>query len=180
MCDNPMSQIISSLLLGCLSLIPNVTLRYTLLAIIVCLAVMRGIHFQRLSTQLRQLKNKVKMAEEILQTAKLYCPMDVLCLTEQGVQLLEVSRTMSMIRCRILESGHFSWKIYRLLSRDIAACARDVKRIRTAAQLIVEAENQRRYTEDIIATKTMLNPPGIQAFTVQPNLHLAEQSYNIV
>ncbi|KAJ7490465.1 hypothetical protein FB451DRAFT_1165826 [Mycena latifolia] len=41
-------------------------------------------------------------------------------------------------------------------SRDISICAMNVKKIQTAIQLIVEAEHQRKYTDDINETEIIL------------------------
>ncbi|KAJ7434854.1 hypothetical protein FB451DRAFT_1379661 [Mycena latifolia] len=96
--NTPISQLQSSLLLGSLSLVPSDTLRYTLLVIAACLALVYVVHLKRPSTQLRQLESLVQKVEEILRDAKLYCPRDLLSLTENGVRLLEVKRSASMIQ----------------------------------------------------------------------------------
>ncbi|KAJ7740255.1 hypothetical protein DFH07DRAFT_839372 [Mycena maculata] len=166
--DNQLSQLQSSLLFGSLSLIPNGTLRCTLLAIVFCIIVFSRIHLEHPSIQLAHVEDKINKAEEDLRNAKLYCAKDALILAAQGVRLLEVKRTMSMIKCHSLESGTLSWKKYRLLSRDIAACAKEVKKIRTVVQLIVESEHQRKYTQVINETETMLT--GFKSPEVSPRI----------
>ncbi|KAJ6583943.1 hypothetical protein DFH09DRAFT_1075560 [Mycena vulgaris] len=175
--DNFISQLPSSILLGTLSLIPNDTLRYTLLVIFNCLALLYVIHLKRPSTQLRQLEDMVNKTEDMIQDAKLHCARDILSLTGERVRLLEVKRSASMIQCRMLETNTLTWKKYRLLSRDIAECAKNVKKIRTAVQLIVEAERQRKYTEDINDTKTVLNIryPGRDVVTYEHNSSCVHQ-----
>ncbi|KAJ7441422.1 hypothetical protein FB451DRAFT_1441280 [Mycena latifolia] len=161
--DNLISQLQSSLLLGALSLIPNNALRYTLL-IAACAALFYVIHLKRPSTQLNQLEDTIQQTEEIIRDAKLHCPRDLLSLTEGGLRVLEVKRSASVMQCRLLETTTFTWKKYRILSRDISNCARHVEKIRTADQLIVEAERQRKYTDDINETQAMLaslRPPGM-------------------
>ncbi|KAJ7438236.1 hypothetical protein B0H11DRAFT_2358962 [Mycena galericulata] len=151
------SQLQSSIFLMSLSLIPNNILRYTLLAIIICTAVLCTIHLQRPSTQLHHLGAKIQRAEEIVQEARSYCSRDVqVLLAEHVVRLLEVKRTASIIRCRMLETDKLTVKKYRLLSSDIETCAKEVKSIQTAVQLVLEGERQRKYTEDINETETML------------------------
>ncbi|KAJ7701152.1 hypothetical protein B0H17DRAFT_1195438 [Mycena rosella] len=137
MCDNLISQFQSSILLGALSLIPNDALRYTLLVIAVCLALFYVYHLERPSTQLS-------------------CLEDVLSLAQEGMQLSRVQRLASRIRTRLLETESFTWKEYRLCSRNISDCTKNVKQIRTAIQLIVEAEHQRKYTEDINEIEVIL------------------------
>jgi hypothetical protein len=87
--DKLISQLLSSILLGGLSLISNDTLRYTLLAIAICIALLSIIHLKRPSTQLRKLKANVNKTEDLIQDAKLTCAGDLLSLTQQGVWLLE-------------------------------------------------------------------------------------------
>ncbi|KAJ7473742.1 hypothetical protein B0H11DRAFT_2236227 [Mycena galericulata] len=163
--NTPIFQLQSSILMASLSLIPNNALRYTLLAIIICAAVLCTIHLQRPSTQLHHLGAKIQRAEEIVLEARDYCPRDVQPrLAEQLMRLLEVKHTASMLHCRLLETTKFTVKKYRLFSGDIAACNIKVKNICAAVELMVEEENQRRYTEDITETETMLTgfrTPGV-------------------
>ncbi|KAJ7490536.1 hypothetical protein FB451DRAFT_1361379 [Mycena latifolia] len=154
--DSLISQVQSSMLFGALSLIPNDTLRYTFLAITVCLALLYALHLKRPSSQLSQLEHMVQKTENIIRDAKFHCPRDLLSLTEKGVRLLEVKRSASMIQCRVLEMKTVTLKKYCLLSRDISVCTKKVKEIRTAVQLIVEAERQRKYTDDINETEIIL------------------------
>ncbi|KAJ7845405.1 hypothetical protein B0H14DRAFT_3455043 [Mycena olivaceomarginata] len=150
-----MSQLQSSLLLGSLSLIPNNTLRYTVLALAAGLGVIYAVHLKRPTVQLSKLEETIKETEELIREAKILCPRDLLSLTEAGVRLLEIKRSASMIRCRILETNTFTWKKYCILGRDIADCGMAVRKIRTTVQLIVEAERQRKFTDDINATQTI-------------------------
>ncbi|KAJ7133577.1 hypothetical protein C8R44DRAFT_730707 [Mycena epipterygia] len=182
--DDLVSQLQSSILLGSLSLIPNHALRYTSLVIAASLALFYGIHLKRPSTQLSQLEDMVKKAEEIILDAKSQCPRDLLSLTEAGLRLLRVKRTASMIQCRMmLEVDTLTWKKYRVLSRDIAECAKTIKNIGTTVQLIVEAERQRKFTEDINQTETILH--GVRSSAArglfQPSVsHWQEHSYRSV
>ncbi|KAJ7859903.1 hypothetical protein B0H13DRAFT_2355886 [Mycena leptocephala] len=153
--DN-VSQLLSPLFLGSLSLIPNDTLRYSALGIAAGLVLIYVLHLRRPSVQLSQLDDPINKTEEIIQNAKALCSRDLLSLTTEGVRLLEIQRSASIIQCRILETNTFTWKKYRLISRDIADCAKGVKKIRTTVQLIVEAERQRKFTDDINATETFL------------------------
>ncbi|KAJ7141476.1 hypothetical protein C8R44DRAFT_974973 [Mycena epipterygia] len=177
--DSLVSQL-PSILLGSLSLISNDTLRYTLLVITACLTLFSIVHLKRPSTQLRQLEDMIKKTEEIIREAKSYCARDVLHLAEKGVRLLEVKRSASMIQCRILETDALTWTKYRVLSQDITDCAKIVKNIRIAVQLIVEAEHQRKFTEDINETESILTgvrSPSRLGAVYQPNAHLHQQSY---
>ncbi|KAJ6585470.1 hypothetical protein B0H19DRAFT_1227885 [Mycena capillaripes] len=74
------------------------------------------------------------------------------------IQLKRLSVQLSQLEDMIKQTEETirDAKKYRLLSRDIADCAKGVKKIRTAVQLIVEAERQRQLTEDINAKETIL------------------------
>ncbi|KAJ7133586.1 hypothetical protein C8R44DRAFT_900223 [Mycena epipterygia] len=173
--DNLVSKLQSSILLGSLSLIPNHTLRYKLLAIVACLALLYVIHLKRPSTQLSQLEDMVNKTEEIIRDAKSYCPRDLLRLAEEGVK-----RSASMIHCRMLEVDTLTWKKYCVLSRDIAECAKTVKNVGTAVQLIVEAERQHKYMDDINQTETILtyvHSPA-RSFNLLPDSQSSEACFN--
>ncbi|KAJ7490459.1 hypothetical protein FB451DRAFT_1513064 [Mycena latifolia] len=189
--DNLISQLQTSILLGALSLIPNDALRYTLFMISACLAIFYVIYLKRPSALLSQLEHIVQTTEEIIRDAKLRYPRDLLSLTEVGVRLLRVKRSASMIQCRLLETTTLTWKEYRLLSRDISDCFKNVGKIRTAVelddgsnknctgQLIVEAERQRRYTEDINEIEIMLtsmHSPGSDWLVSHHNVGNAQSS----
>ncbi|KAJ7690329.1 hypothetical protein B0H17DRAFT_1134362 [Mycena rosella] len=137
-----LSQLQSSLFLGSLSLIPNDVLRYTALAIAVCLALIHSIHLKRPSTQLGQLEQLIQKTEGIIRDAKSQCARDLFNLAEEG--------------CRLLETETLTWKKYRTLSHDISGCTKNLKKIQTAVQLIVEAERQRKYTDDINQMEILL------------------------
>ncbi|KAJ7643639.1 hypothetical protein FB45DRAFT_895634, partial [Roridomyces roridus] len=154
----------SSLLFGSLSLIPNNTLRYILLALFALLTVGHAIHLQRPSVRLSCVERQVDKTETTFRHAKSYCSKDFFCLGEQGLRLLEVKRTLSRVKCCILGSmAVLTWKKYRMLSKDIEACATDLKKIQAVVELILEVERQRRLTEDITDTKAMLS--GFRAAT---------------
>ncbi|KAJ7133596.1 hypothetical protein C8R44DRAFT_730723 [Mycena epipterygia] len=180
--DNHVSQLQSSILLATLSLIPNDALRYTLLLVTACLTLLYVIQFKRPSSQLRQLENTVKQTEEIIGDAKLYCPRDLLSLAEEGVRLLKVKRSASMIQCRMLEVDTLTWKKYRVLSRDIADCSNSIKKIQIAVQLILEAERQHKFTQGINETEPILagarSPAGTSGF--QTNASYLQQSYSVL
>ncbi|KAJ7490498.1 hypothetical protein FB451DRAFT_1552199 [Mycena latifolia] len=165
MCDNLISQLQSSILLGTLSLIPNDTLRYTFLVIIICIALLYTVHLKRPSTQLSQLDNIIQTTKAIICMAKLHCARDLVTLLEAGVRLLKVKRSASNIRSRMLENNTFTWKTYRLLWRDISDCVKEVKKIENT--LVVEAERQRKCTDDINKTEiilTSLRSPGMLVY----------------
>ncbi|KAJ7490524.1 hypothetical protein FB451DRAFT_1361372 [Mycena latifolia] len=150
------AQLTVSILLWLMSFIPHTVLRYTLLAITTCLALLCTIRLKRPSTQLSHLEHIVQKTEGTILDAKSHCARDHANLLEKWAELLKVKRSASKIQSRMLETNTTTWTEYRLLSDDISDCAKSVKEIRTAVQLIVEAERQRKYTEDINKTEAIL------------------------
>jgi hypothetical protein len=84
-----------------------------------------------------------------------------------------VKRAASEIHCSVLAAGKPTWKKYWFLKRSVAECANRVKIIRTAVQvgsyiqydprklmqhlqLVLESEIQRRLTEDIKETRSII------------------------
>ncbi|KAJ7274108.1 hypothetical protein C8J57DRAFT_1467134 [Mycena rebaudengoi] len=90
--------------------------------------------------------------------ARMNCPRDHLSLIEEKVRLLQIQRTASIIQSHLLRMGNFSldFRPRCFISQSIRKCEEDLKKIRTAVQLILEAERQRRYTEDINETQNVL------------------------
>ncbi|KAJ7490518.1 hypothetical protein FB451DRAFT_1552212 [Mycena latifolia] len=162
------AQLTVSILLWFMSVIPHTLLRYTLLATTACLALLCAIHLERPSTQLSQLEHLVQKTEGTILDAKLHCAGDLANLLEKWAELLKIKRSASKIQSRMLETNATTWTEYRLLSDDISDCAKSVKEIRTAVQLIVEAERQRKYTEDINDTEAILATTCLLIDTVFP------------
>ncbi|KAJ7490494.1 hypothetical protein FB451DRAFT_1361356 [Mycena latifolia] len=153
-------------------------LRYASLGIAFSLALLYAIHLERPSTQLSQLEDVVQTTETIICDAKLHCPRNLLSLLEAGVRLLKVKRSASNIRSRMLETNTLTWKTYRLLSRDTSDCVKKVQKIQNDVQLVVEAERQRKYTNEINETEiilTSVRSPGV--FVHQHNMN--QQAYTI-
>ncbi|KAJ7681713.1 hypothetical protein B0H14DRAFT_3061055 [Mycena olivaceomarginata] len=149
---NPTSELTPSLLLGFVALIPNHTLRYTALGLLLALAIVCSIHLKSPKAQLAHLAVFVDKIEEDIRRAMVHAPRNYSSLVEQMRRLHEVAKTASLIKCRILnsESESFSWNRFRVLSSDIGECTKDTKNICTAVKLILEAERQRKLTYDIM------------------------------
>ncbi|KAJ7792375.1 hypothetical protein B0H13DRAFT_2394004 [Mycena leptocephala] len=151
-------HILPSLLLALVAAIPNHTLRYTALGLLFVLAALCTIHLRSPSAQLRQLALMIDHTDELIRRAMAQCRRDYFSLTEEMGRLLEANKTASLLKCRILDSDEeqFSWKKFRMLSKDIAECAKHVRSIRTEVLLIIEAEHQRKLTADIKETQFIL------------------------
>ncbi|KAJ7213985.1 hypothetical protein GGX14DRAFT_392759 [Mycena pura] len=146
------TQLLSSLLLASISLIPNQTIRLAALAVSLVMAFIHAIYLRYPSTQLAQLEAIIDKAEQVIQDAEAHCLTSPFILVEANLRLLG---------CHILESRTFMWNNYYQLSRDISACAQVISEALITVQvtpfLIVEADQQHKYAVDIRATQTALN-----------------------
>ncbi|KAJ7213976.1 hypothetical protein GGX14DRAFT_392749 [Mycena pura] len=151
------TQLLSSLLLASICLIPNRTIRLAALAVSLVMAFIHAIYLKYPSTQLAQLEAIIDKTEHVIQDAEAHCRTGSFILAEANLRLLEVKCSASVIRCHILESRTFMWKNYYQLSRDISACAQVISKALITVQLIMEADQQHKYAVDIQATQTALN-----------------------
>ncbi|KAJ7606577.1 hypothetical protein DFH06DRAFT_1347958 [Mycena polygramma] len=151
------TQLISSILLGSLSLIPNNTLRYAALGSAIAFALLY--HLRLWPTAfLHQLAQSIKQTEEVFDLANSNCasPRDRFSLAAEWVRLLELKRSVSEMQCRLWAEGNTSWTQHWHLSRRVAQCINSVDKIRTAVQLVLEAELQRKIAENITETQYIL------------------------
>ncbi|KAJ7213973.1 hypothetical protein GGX14DRAFT_392746 [Mycena pura] len=157
------TQLLSSLLIASISLIPNQTIRLAALAVSLVTAFIHAIYLKYPSTQLAQLEAIIDKTEQVIQDAEAHCLTSPFILVEANLRLLEVKFSASYIRCHILESRTFMWKNYYQLSRDISTCAQVISKalitvqVTPLASLIVEADQQHKYAVDIRATQTALD-----------------------
>ncbi|KAJ6477058.1 hypothetical protein C8R45DRAFT_1216822 [Mycena sanguinolenta] len=147
-----------SLLLALVAAIPNHALRYTALGFLLVVTILCTVHFSSLPTQIHQLAASIDETQEYIRREVVHYPRCYGGLTQQMRRLLEVAKTASSIKSHILnsETERFNWKRYLLRSKEIQECAKDVKKIDTAVQLVLEAEHQRRLADDIIETQFLL------------------------
>jgi hypothetical protein len=144
-------HILPSFLLALAAAIPNHMLHYTALVLLFVLAALCTVHLRTPSMQLCQLARLIDRTEDLIRSAMAQCPRDHFSLTEEMGQLLEwvtllvcsrvftercnrANKTASLLKCRNLDSNgeQFTWNKYRELCTDIAACAKRVRKIRTA------------------------------------------------
>ncbi|KAF7364812.1 hypothetical protein MVEN_00351300 [Mycena venus] len=153
MCD--VLQLQSSILFGSLSLITNNTLCFTLLGFATGIFAIYVAYLRRPSIQFRSLQEAIRNTEANITGAKFIYP-ENRSIMEQEVRLLKVKRSASLMRCLMLQMGFLAWKSCWELMKEISNCHKDINDIHTAAQLAVEMELQRAYTEDIDKTETIL------------------------
>ncbi|KAF8130944.1 hypothetical protein K438DRAFT_1999080 [Mycena galopus ATCC 62051] len=156
--QNPASELLPSLLLTVVAAIPNHAIRYIALTSLLALAILCLIHLRSLSMQICQLRVLADQTEEYTRRAMVQNPRCYLSLTEQMGHLLESAAMASPMKCRILNSGTewCGWNKYWSLTSDIRECMEGVKKIRTAVQLILEAEHQRKLADDILEIQFIL------------------------
>ncbi|KAJ7835511.1 hypothetical protein B0H13DRAFT_2678337 [Mycena leptocephala] len=104
---------------------------------------------ERPSVQLSQLEDTAKKTEVIIRDAKVVCLRDLLSLTEEGTIGVDDSMSPAGNRDPRLEEVPFTLARYRALCDGR-------QENQTTVQLIVEAERQRKFTEDINAAGTIL------------------------
>ncbi|KAJ7328267.1 hypothetical protein DFH08DRAFT_967411 [Mycena albidolilacea] len=165
------SEQLTSILLAAIALIPAHGVRYTALGLLLAAAALCKIHLQSPSMRLSRLELSLNHTEEYIQEAMVEAR-SYPKLTEQMRRLLEVAKTASCIKCRILhsETNALSWKGlqsllkdiaermsgFRSLSNEIGGCIRCVKDIHTAVELILEAERQRKLANDLTELQSAL------------------------
>ncbi|KAJ6477066.1 hypothetical protein C8R45DRAFT_1158358 [Mycena sanguinolenta] len=156
--QNLTPDLLPSLLLASVAAIPNHALRYTALGFLLAVTILRTMHLSPLSTQMHQLTASIYQTEEYIRPEMVHFPRCNRSLTPQMQRLLEVAKTTSSIKCRIMNSKteRFNWNGYRLRSSEIQECRKDIKDIHTAVELILEAEHQRRLADDISETQFLL------------------------
>ncbi|KAJ7143609.1 hypothetical protein C8R43DRAFT_1014766 [Mycena crocata] len=169
--DKLISQLQSSIqvLLEILSLIPHHAIRYTALGLVVFVSIIYVVYVKHPTTQLRQLDAAIEKTLKTIEKAKGYCR-DRSSLLEESVKLMAIERSASKIHSRMLKCD-LTWNKYRHFSKDIAEHAEKVAQIGTSVQLTIEAEHQRRCTQEINETMAILasiTPPGQQVF--QPRM----------
>ncbi|KAF7350791.1 hypothetical protein MSAN_01640700 [Mycena sanguinolenta] len=159
---NLTSDLLPSLLLAVVAAIPNHALRYSALGFLLAVTILCTIHLSSLSTQMRQLAASIDETDEYIRRKMAYHPRCHGSLTQQMRRLLEVAKTASSIKCRILnsETARFNWNTYRLRSKEIRECAKDARDIHTAVQVASfgcgKAEYQRKLADDLMETQFLL------------------------
>ncbi|KAJ7328301.1 hypothetical protein DFH08DRAFT_815805 [Mycena albidolilacea] len=161
------SEQLTPFLLSLIALVPSHGVRYTALGLLLVAPTPRKIHLQSPSMQLSRLEVSLNHTEEYIQEATVEAPQSYSKLR----CLLEVAKTASRIKCRILrsETKALSWKGFRSLFKDIAermtrfrslsneigGCIHCIKDICTA-ELILEAERQRKLASDLMEPQSAL------------------------
>ncbi|KAJ7213974.1 hypothetical protein GGX14DRAFT_392747 [Mycena pura] len=158
--ESPVAQLLSSLLLASISLIPNHTICLAVLTVSLVMVLVYIICAKYPSTQLARLEAIIEKTEQTIQDTGAHCCIGPFILVEIYGCWNRVQRSASLIRCHILESHTSIWKKYYRLSRDISSCTQVISKVLIAVQLVhysVEADQQRKYAADIRATRTALH-----------------------
>ncbi|KAJ7328326.1 hypothetical protein DFH08DRAFT_967469 [Mycena albidolilacea] len=169
---NSTSEQLTPLLLALIALIPSHGVRYTALGLLLAAATLCKIHLQSHSIQLSRLEVALNHTEEYIQEATVEAPQSYSKLSDQRRRLIEVAKTASRIKCRILRSQTKALSRkglrslfkaiaermtrFRSLSNEIGGCIRCVTDIRTAVELILDAERQRKLASDLMEPQSAL------------------------
>ncbi|KAJ7490626.1 hypothetical protein FB451DRAFT_1165976 [Mycena latifolia] len=73
-----------------------------------------------------------------------------------STKLRHLQKTIETLEATIPKTSGMTWGEYLLFARDIAECTTQAKAIRTTVRFIVEAERQRKLTEEIGETQLIL------------------------
>jgi hypothetical protein len=87
--QDPPSHLLTSLVLAFIASIPNHTVRYSALGVIVTLSVLCVIQLKSASTQLRHLTKMIDETDELLRRAAAHSPRNYFELTKEMLELLE-------------------------------------------------------------------------------------------
>ncbi|KAJ6585459.1 hypothetical protein B0H19DRAFT_1059682 [Mycena capillaripes] len=154
-------QLLSSIILGSLSLIPNNIIRYTALGTVIVFALVYNVYLNR-TTWLHQLERKQSaFAQGTTSSSRrngsgCWSEFSQSTFFATAYQYVRVKQSVSEIRWRGSETATLTWKQYWRLKRRVAECTTRVNCIRTAVELILEAELQRKLAEDITEARSAL------------------------
>ncbi|KAJ6585461.1 hypothetical protein B0H19DRAFT_1321106 [Mycena capillaripes] len=156
-------QLLSSILLGSLSLIPNNTLRYTALGTVVIVVLGYNLYLSR-TTQLHYLEQAIRQTEEIFERAKAQCncPQDTFNLAQEWVRLLDGSESDDpRLKCNAAfwnrgDSPGSNIGISRDVRRNVSIASTIFALRLSFCQLILEAERQRQLDAGITEANSVL------------------------
>ncbi|KAJ7160187.1 hypothetical protein C8R46DRAFT_1285671 [Mycena filopes] len=176
------THLVLSAVLTCVAAIPNDGIRYAALglsmacALMHCYLVHRDLHSPAI--KLHRLAELIEDTTIRIRSATAHCQRHHLFFVEQTLCLLQADHTASLIRCRIIYANaeRFSWKIYRLILKDIETCIERVESIGIAIDHIIESERQRQLADEIHEVKTILSTVPTAPRTYLPNQYMTERT----
>ncbi|KAJ7903868.1 hypothetical protein B0H13DRAFT_2663578 [Mycena leptocephala] len=189
MCDTV--TISTSIILGTLALIPDITLRYVCFALASASFILYASRSWGPAQKFNRLGDAIKTLEEILERTKAasnYARNHVEVI-DGGIRLLQVKLSASKIQSHLLEIRSATWKTYfrsiRAILRSVDQCAKEIREIQTAMLLIIEAERQRKLTEGIKESQEVLgavvgSPLRRTYSRSESNAHVCPESYKSV
>ncbi|KAJ7607558.1 hypothetical protein FB45DRAFT_947911 [Roridomyces roridus] len=160
MCD-AISSLESAATVWAPSILPQAVLSYTGISIVLALAIFYMAYRQIPSEKLARLTSQMGVDEKLLDEAKTRCPRTMRGLLELEERLLQVKRTASEVKIRLLKAEEEEvWKDYlqtiREVMQTISDCRIDMKEIRTDILVIMEEETQRKLSEGVNKTRVTL------------------------
>ncbi|KAF8192757.1 hypothetical protein K438DRAFT_1829608 [Mycena galopus ATCC 62051] len=150
-----MSDIYIAIIFWVLSYVPGNTFHYIILGLVAASTTLVYIaNHQSPSYKLRCVEDAIAVAKKTLESAKATCSRDYMELMRSGWSLASAKLSASKIQTRLLETRRVeTWEEYlqniREILQSINECAKKVKEIQTSILLTIEAERQRRISEDL-------------------------------
>ncbi|KAJ7031561.1 hypothetical protein C8F04DRAFT_1109746 [Mycena alexandri] len=133
--------------------IPNVILRYIMLAFAPLLFVARLVHHNMPHRQVERLGSSVEDVVQLFSKAVDECARDPRFLCETGLKLTEINYALSTLRARTISLEYIAWKAYPYhliaIGSGIDGCRRDMENLRSSILLAVERARQQVFQEDI-------------------------------
>ncbi|KAF7356279.1 hypothetical protein MVEN_00959700 [Mycena venus] len=170
MCDT----ISTSIIFGALSLVPEN--RYIVLTLGSATLIIYAANRQRPSHKLSRIEDAIQVAEETLERAKADCARKHMELVDGARRLLKAKLSASIIQAQLLEPRSITTRKefveylrkVKGIMQSINQCAKDVKEIQTSTLLTIEAERQRKLSEEIKEAGEIFDT-GISSLTLTGN-----------
>nr|GAT45027.1 predicted protein [Mycena chlorophos] len=146
------SQVLSTLVLSALSLIPHPVVRIAAAVLCAVLAVAHIFIAQRPPTLLVELKAKIEEIEDAIAVAReTVTAGNPWLLMEESSALLRIKRSASILRCSLIHRRNVSLMGYIRTWFAISRETRAAQKLLSRVQLVIEADLQRSYSVGIDA-----------------------------
>ncbi|KAJ7194068.1 hypothetical protein GGX14DRAFT_405031 [Mycena pura] len=150
----------SSVLVAGLALVPGNTARYICLGLVLALLVYHVASGQTAAAKMNTLAAAIASANENSARAPSTSASDRVSSMRQELLLRIAEKLKSQLQCQLLEIESHGWKQYfqdvRGLLKGIDNCMKDIKRIQTNIQLLIEQDTQRKLDDEIQKCRAML------------------------
>ncbi|KAJ7194055.1 hypothetical protein GGX14DRAFT_587118 [Mycena pura] len=157
---NTLSILCHSILVAGLGSAPGATGRYIYLGLVSALLVYHVAQSQTPVAKINVLTAAIASANQLVRRAPSTTARDQVMSMDQQLLLRIAEKSKSQLQCQLLEIEGHAWKEYlrdvRSLLQSIDECTKDVKRIQSKLQLMIEQDTQRKLDDDIQKSREML------------------------